>query len=730
MNFVKKLESVEQRLAVAEGYIQTRNVSKQQLRLLYGAMEKIQMVEIDGLNVGEDEELKDRRKSLAVRANMALNQLEELEAEGFDGNAIEALTGGFAISASLLDVDMVVSHNGEPPINLSIDIPPSDSGTFSNNLRTTEASVEDEVERLEKKLLLGYKNCGLIAFPGFRQAMVSTFNVPACYFLPSRIRLNKYSYMHSHDVIAKGGMLWSGADEKQVHLIFTYDGEESLWITMVSQKNDTFEVLYGACHSISADLSLSIRKQLSVLSGSGSYVEGAAAVEWTEAEVVTVWMDCDAVVGAKEKTRKNPAVVEVIKHYAKRLFSGPLQTVRFERFGRGYREGAGREEAFAAANCGGDGDEDRAFASVGTARCTIGIFSDVSTSSGSGFLMPFVTPHHRLGPASSTTKVLEPLGGSDNEGELSLRLGVVFNSQLEAAGDIEREEGEGGVARMKHGASTVDLKYEIILTGLSFGALKGRHVAVKVEYTTDRAILVNVALCPRGGGESLQWMAADLVIDGDTDPGVPLTASVVGTDADKEGGGEADSEGIQIEMASSPTEKQLIRPRWKCESEAQRLKEAGNEQLKGGSFEELAMAYYLYSLACTHDPGDAVLWSNRSACALHLAGVAGDATGAQYYTIAARKDASVCTGLRPDWAKAWGRLGDANCRQGEFKLAVANYREALSLEPSSGINDKLVHALKKVEEAEEAARRRKDEEVRGKAHEKKGKSKSSQCSCM
>jgi hypothetical protein len=110
MNSVKKLESVEQRLAVAEGYIQNRNVSKQQLRLLYGAMEKIQMVEIDGLNVGEDEELKDRRKSLAVRANMALNQLEELEAEGFDGDAIEALTGGFAISASLLDVDMVVSH--------------------------------------------------------------------------------------------------------------------------------------------------------------------------------------------------------------------------------------------------------------------------------------------------------------------------------------------------------------------------------------------------------------------------------------------------------------------------------------------------------------------------------------------------------------------------------------------------------------------------------------------
>ena len=82
MSAYRKIESVDERLAVAEGYIESQNVSKQQLRLLYGAMEKIQMVEIDGLNVGEDEELRERRKHLAVRANKALDLIEKLESEG------------------------------------------------------------------------------------------------------------------------------------------------------------------------------------------------------------------------------------------------------------------------------------------------------------------------------------------------------------------------------------------------------------------------------------------------------------------------------------------------------------------------------------------------------------------------------------------------------------------------------------------------------------------------
>lgn len=749
MSAYRKIESVDERLAVAEGYIESQNVSKQQLRLLYGAMEKIQMVEIDGLNVGEDEELRERRKHLAVRANKALDLIEKLESEGIDGKAVEDLTGGIAISA-FYDLSMVVT--GGPPTKLNIEIPPSDSEAFLNK-SAEHLRLEEELMRLEKKLMLGYKNSGLLPVSEFMSASVSVFNIPNSFFLPSRAK-PRYTYTHSHDMMAKMGALPNGDSEKKLHLLLTYNSKlEFLWITMISQKKDKAEVLYGARHSMHVGLSpaLNINRQLTEFSKCGSYIQGVSA--WGDEEV-TVWVDCGDIGNkGKEKKRnvaivaKNRAAEEAVKKTTERIFTSPERTVHLERFGRDTDEDSGPKEALAAADCideevGGD-----------AARCTIGILSDPSAKTGT--LIPFITPFHRVGSGSSITKILERVG--EFSGELTLSVGIVTNSQLHPVGNISshafgdlgggeeevwKEAGEATIdvdAVQLAVGTGLDAKFDIAVP-LGAGAAGSSCVAVRIEYSPERAILVNIALCPNGMDtepELLQWMGAEIVIDGNTDPAQPLVALVAGTESGEGvGGSAAAAEEVDVsaegENGQTQTQKSCS---WACPSEATRLKDAGNQLLRGGGLDDLFVAHYLYSLACAHDPGNSVLWSNRSACALHLASLAG--TGSSYYLEEALNDAYMCAGLQPDWAKAWGRVGDAHFRRGKFQLAVASYKRALSLDPAStGINDKLLSALGKVrvekEQKEEEERRRKQEQAqRGKREpgDEKAKSKS-QCSCM
>merc|ERR1711871_191626 len=152
--------------------------------------------------------------------------------------------------------------------------------------------------------------------------------------------------------------------------------------------------------------------------------------------------------------------------------------------------------------------------------------------------------------------------------------------------------------------------------------------------------------------ELLQWMGAEIVIDGDTDPAQPLVALVAGTESGEGvGGSAAAAEEVDVSTDGENGQTQMQKScSWACPSEATRLKDAGNQLLRGGGLDDLFVAHYLYSLSCAHDPGNAVLWSNRSACALHLASLAG--AGSRYYLEEALNDAYMCAGLQPEWAKA------------------------------------------------------------------------------
>ena len=81
--------------------------------------------------------------------------------------------------------------------------------------------------------------------------------------------------------------------------------------------------------------------------------------------------------------------------------------------------------------------------------------------------------------------------------------------------------------------TVLDAKFDIAVP-LGAGAAGSSCVAVRIEYSQERDILVNIALCPNGMDtepELLQWMGAEIVIDGDTDPAQPLVALVAGTES-------------------------------------------------------------------------------------------------------------------------------------------------------------------------------------------------------
>ena len=97
-------------------------------------------------------------------------------------------------------------------------------------------------------------------------------------------------------------------------------------------------------------------------------------------------------------------------------------------------------------------------------------------------------------------------------------------------------------------------------------------------------------------------------------------------------------------------------------------KELANICFKEGKYED---ALLLYTEILDEDPENYSVLSNRSATFIKV-GKFDEAL----------VDAAQCTKLKPDWGKAWGRLGGALHGQGKYDDALVAYNKANELEPS------------------------------------------------
>jgi stress-induced-phosphoprotein 1 len=108
-------------------------------------------------------------------------------------------------------------------------------------------------------------------------------------------------------------------------------------------------------------------------------------------------------------------------------------------------------------------------------------------------------------------------------------------------------------------------------------------------------------------------------------------------------------------------------------------KEQANNYFKEKNYEE---AIKLYSEILDEDQDNYLVLSNRSASYIKLG---------QYSK--GLSDATRCTKLKPEWGKAWGRLGGALHGQGKYNDALVAYNKANELEPSE-IYQKMIVEIK------------------------------------
>jgi len=101
------------------------------------------------------------------------------------------------------------------------------------------------------------------------------------------------------------------------------------------------------------------------------------------------------------------------------------------------------------------------------------------------------------------------------------------------------------------------------------------------------------------------------------------------------------------------------------------LKAEGNTLLAAGN---ALGAVEKFSDAIDLDPGNHILFSNRSAANLTL-----------LRTRDAVADARHCTNLKPDWPKSWSRLGAALLADSQATASCSAYQTGLKLEPGSAL---------------------------------------------
>jgi stress-induced-phosphoprotein 1 len=103
--------------------------------------------------------------------------------------------------------------------------------------------------------------------------------------------------------------------------------------------------------------------------------------------------------------------------------------------------------------------------------------------------------------------------------------------------------------------------------------------------------------------------------------------------------------------------------------EFNKLKEKANECYTEGKYNE---AVEIYSQLLEWEPENYMVLSNRSAAYIKL----------EKWS-EALNDAVMSTKLKPDWGKAWGRLGAALYGQDKLDEALVAYNKANELEPSN-----------------------------------------------
>ena len=122
-------------------------------------------------------------------------------------------------------------------------------------------------------------------------------------------------------------------------------------------------------------------------------------------------------------------------------------------------------------------------------------------------------------------------------------------------------------------------------------------------------------------------------------------------------------------------------PMLKREIVASELISLGSISLKKKDY---AVAAKLYSRAMQLDPDDAVLFSDRSLCWLHM----GDGRKALL-------DANKCRKMRPHWPKACHRQGEALMLLKDYEGASERFLDGLKLDPvDTDIEDALREAMK------------------------------------
>ena len=111
------------------------------------------------------------------------------------------------------------------------------------------------------------------------------------------------------------------------------------------------------------------------------------------------------------------------------------------------------------------------------------------------------------------------------------------------------------------------------------------------------------------------------------------------------------------------------------------LKIAGNKAFQAGDFHKAVAAF---GEAIALDDTNAVLFSNRSAAFNALA----------YYQ-AAHADAVKTVALRPEWAKAYCRLGSALHGMGKLEASLQAYADGLQYEPTNSACKEGIASVKK-----------------------------------
>jgi tetratricopeptide (TPR) repeat protein len=114
---------------------------------------------------------------------------------------------------------------------------------------------------------------------------------------------------------------------------------------------------------------------------------------------------------------------------------------------------------------------------------------------------------------------------------------------------------------------------------------------------------------------------------------------------------------------------------------AEKLKQGGNDMMKVGEYRE-AKAFYDQAVdTCPTGPNSHIYYANRAAALMHLK---------DFHAAAA--DCSASIALKPDYAKAYSRLGQAQLASGDAAGSVASCKKAIELDPRASVAAK--HTLK------------------------------------